>query len=278
MPASSNHISAFLVSLAEKSKAKSGVLPAKNAIAFFHRLELPLVKDPMDHVIVKRILKSASKKWSKPVKKAAPLTSAEVSRLAIIPLEGSFKDLRTAAMVLLQFSLMARYGDIQFILVKDVMLLPSGDLEVRVSIAKNYKVFEAKSSFIACNPLGRVDSVGVICRYLEARSGQPKDYLFTNLRKVKNGFLCLDTTVTSDNAVKCLREGLTRSGSPGEKFTLHSLKTGSVWEARNSKRCSVSELRRHVRWVSKDMADRYHCQSIAAKLKALKALDNNCPM
>ena len=46
-------------------------------------------------------------------------------------------------MVLLQFSLMARYANIQFIKIKDVMLLPSWDLEVRVEKAKNYESFEA---------------------------------------------------------------------------------------------------------------------------------------
>ena len=104
VPASPKPVSAFLVSLSEKSKAKSGALTAKKTIAFFHRLELPLVKDPTDHVMVKRVLKSVSNKWSKPVKKAVPLSSSEVSKLAVILLEGSFKDLRTAAMVLLQFS------------------------------------------------------------------------------------------------------------------------------------------------------------------------------
>ena len=84
MPASPNQVSAFLVSLAEEAKAKSGALTAKNAIAYFHRLELPLVKDPTDHVMVKRVLLKSVSKWSKPVKKAVPLSSSEVSKLAII--------------------------------------------------------------------------------------------------------------------------------------------------------------------------------------------------
>ena len=72
VPALANQVSAFLVSLAEESKAKSGALTAKNAITYFHRLKLPLVKDPTDHVRVKRIFNTVTNKWSKPVKKAVP--------------------------------------------------------------------------------------------------------------------------------------------------------------------------------------------------------------
>ena len=78
--------------------------------------------------------------------------------------------------------------------------------------------------------------------------------------------------------VKCLREGLARSGTPGAQFTLHSLKTGLVSEARNSSRCSKSELMRNVLWASNDMVDYYHNQSLEVKLRASKALDIDLPL
>ena len=89
-------------------------------------------------------------------------------------------------MFFLQFSLMDGLSDFQHIKVKD---------------AKNYENFEATSSFLAANPLGRVDSVDYIHRYVEARFGSEKDFLFSNLVKTKDGFKCLDTPVSKDNVV-----------------------------------------------------------------------------
>ena len=64
---------------------------------------------------------------------------------------------------------------------------------------------------------------------------------------VKGGVRWLDTPLTNDNAVKCLWEGLTMSGTPGAQLTLHSIKTGEVSEAKNSKRCPKVEIRRYAR-------------------------------
>ena len=152
--------------------------------------------------------------------------------------------------------------------------LVSGDLEVLVSKAKNYKSFTAKSSFLAANPDGQVDSVAIICAYLDARGGEIGDFLFSNFARAKGGGIrFLNTPISKGNAVKLLREGMNKSGSLGDKFTLHSLKTGSISEARNTGRCSKEELRRHARWASCDMVDYYHNQSLEVKLCACKSLE-----
>ena len=164
---------------------------------------------------------------------------------------------------------MARFDDVQNIKCGHVKVLWSRDLEVLVEKAKNYESFAATSSFLAANPGGRVDSVAIIRSYMDARSGEDGDFLFTNFSLAKGGGVkCHNTPVTENNAVKCLCEGLTKSGTPGEKYTLHSLKTGSISEVRNSGMCSKSELRRHARLASRDMVDCYHNQSLEVKLRA----------
>ena len=123
-----------------------------------------------------------------------------------------------------------------------------------------------------------VNSVGLFERFLQVTDGQPEDLLFTNVKWGKGRKLVdLRTPVSNDTALKCLREALTRSDSPGDTFTLHSLKTGSVSEARNSGWCTVTEVNRQARWAMKDMSDRYHSLSLEAKLRASSALDINCP-
>ena len=39
--------------------------------------------------------------------------------------------------------------------------------------------------------------------------------------------ISLKLSIFNDIAVKCLRVGLNRSGTPGASYTLHSLKTGN---------------------------------------------------
>ena len=90
-------------------------------------------------------------------------------------------------MFLLQFGLMARWSDVQQLKVGQVMVLESGDLEVYVAAAKNYESYGAKSSFLACNPGGKVDVVAIVRAHMVARGGQPGDFLFSNCAKGKVG-------------------------------------------------------------------------------------------
>ena len=63
---------------------------------------------------VTKAVNSIVKKYSKPVKKAPTLSSKEVVKIVDKLMEDpSAKDFRTVVMVLLQFSLMARFDDIK---------------------------------------------------------------------------------------------------------------------------------------------------------------------
>ena len=155
--------------------------------------------------------------------------------------------------------------------------MEGGHLKVKVVTAKNYESYEAMTSYIVANEAARVFSVGIIQRYMEKRNGEPEDFLFTNFRIVKNKrkVACLNKVITYDNCLKCLREAMDRVGLRGEDFTLHSVKTGSFSEARNSGKVSLSVLRRHARWVARSMEDRYHKRSLAVSLEATRALKIN---
>ena len=102
-------------------------------------------------------------------------------------------------------------------------------------------------------------------------------FLFTNFRIEKKGkrIACLNKVITYDNCLKCLREVMDRVGLVGRDFTLLSVKTGSFSEACNSGKVELSLLRRHARWVSRSMEDRYHKRSLAASLEPTRALKIN---
>ena len=217
---------------------------------------------------------SATKKFSKEKKKSVPISSEELIAFGLLLTQSSkFLELRSAAMFLLQFGLMARWSDVQQLKVGHVTVLASGDLQVYVSAAKNYEAYEAKSSFLASNPGGRVDVVAIVRAYMAARGGEPEEFLFSNCSKAKGGVInFLNTPLTASYASKLLRDGLYLSGFIADLVTLHSLKTGAVSEACNNG-CPRHLLQRHCRWSSKSMVDYYHSQSLEVKLKACKYLN-----
>ena len=95
--------------------------------------------------MVKKMLKTVRNKWSKPVWvwKASPLSSAEMFEFVLKLSEGSLFKVRSAAMFLLQFNLMAGFDNIKFIIVMEVKLLQFADLEVYIKKTKSYNSFEA---------------------------------------------------------------------------------------------------------------------------------------
>ena len=150
-------------------------------------------------------------------------------------------------MLLLQFNLMGRFSDIQRIRCGGVAFVQGGHLKVKIVTAKNYEYYEAMTSYIVANQEAEVFSVGIIQKYLEFRNGAPTDFLFSNFRLAKKRVACLNTVVTYDSCLKCLRQAMDRVGLRGKDFTLHSIKSGSFSEARNSGKVGLSVLRRHAR-------------------------------
>ena len=276
LPASAEHVAQFIVTLAEQSGTKSSARNAKAAINFYHGSNLPMVPSPTESFVVKKMIQTAIKKFAKPAKKSTPVSSKELIYFGILltrQLGGEVKELRMAAMFLLQFGLMARWGDVQQLKVGQVMVLASGDLEVHVASAKNYESYAAKSSFLPSNPGGSVDVVAIVRSYLVAMGGQPGDVLFTNFTRAKGGGVrFLNTPLSGSNVVTLLREGLYMSGFIADHVTLHLVKTGAVSEARNNS-CPRNLLCRHARWLAKNMVDYYHSQSLYVKLKACKYLN-----
>ena len=67
----------------------------------------------MDNRRIKDVLKCVRKTFSKEVKKSTPISSEVVAKLVLGLDLGSFKNLRTAAMIIMMFNLMGRFSDIR---------------------------------------------------------------------------------------------------------------------------------------------------------------------
>ena len=266
-------ISMFLISLAESTKGNSAPMFARNAIKYNLKLLYPFKKCATDSWFVSRILSSARKKFARPVKKAATLDSASIVALVQHLLSsGDFKDERTAVFILTQFVLFGRFEEISKLKRSNVKILASGDLEVLFEEAKNFNVWDSRSSCIAKNAGDGLDPVSILLSYMD----KIKDcvWLFPNFRKGKAGKLIFqEKPVSFDNMLKLLRQGLDGIGMEGKMFTMHSVRTGALSEAANSGVCDREGLKRHVRWSGVGMVDHYHKYSLERRLKPCFALN-----
>ena len=266
---SAESISLFLISLAETSNSKSGALIAKSAIKFHLKLENPSKKACTDSYLVSKIAKSIIKKYAKPVKKAKTLSSVNIKAVVMSLLKsGEFKDERTAIFLLLQFLIFGRYQEIASLEKSNVVFLESGDIQVHIPQAKNFDVWDSKSSFISKGTV--FDPVGLIKTYVSKLVDSR--FLFPNFKKGKNGTIIFKSDFVSySNMLNLMRRALDDIGLTGKDFSLHSIRTGALSECANSN-VDQQILQRHGRWKSSSMVNHYHQLSLDKKLQATRAL------
>ena len=281
---SPKHVSAFLISLAEKTKGKSSSLQARAAIKFYFKMKHPRKRSPTDSWYVSRIVNSIKKKWSKPVKKATVIDSDILKKvikfLILDPDVVQLKEERLAVLLLLQFCIFGRFEEVESLKVSDLKFLQSGDLAVVIPKAKNFESWDARTSYIAANPGGEINAVQIIAKYI-ARLGYEEDgFLFPSLKsvpvckkdlKVRRTVVLLKP-ISYSNTLKEFRSVLDSIGLIGRNYSLHSPRTGGLSEAANSGRCSQNQLKRHGRWSSVKMADYYHKMLLEMKLQASRSL------
>ena len=216
------------------------------------------------------------KKFGKPVKKAKCLDSA-VTKCIVLKLisgERCLKNLRLAAFILILYFAFGRYDDLANLKISDLHFLVSGDLEIRVSQAKNVHNFDPQSSCIANDLNSKVNPVAIILDYLNDLKGRGycDGLLFPSFQASKSGLKFMKKAVSYDAMLKEFRNILDVCGYDGKAYSLHSPKTGAVSHATNSGKCSIEQLKRHGRWASDNMPNYYSKLSLNSKLAVSKAL------
>ena len=183
----------------------------------------------------------------------------------------SFKDERSAIFFLVQFLLMARFEEVANLKKENIVILDSGDLEVKIVEAKNYGSWDSQKSYIA-KGTSTFEPVQLIKSYISKLDGTP--WMFPNFRIDKNKRISfLQSRVSYNNMLSLLRNSLSLLGLDGKLFSLHSPRTGALSEAANSNKVDKDDLQRHVRWKSSGMVDYYHKLSLEKKLSSSKALN-----
>ena len=263
-------ISLFLICLAESSNNKSSALLAKTAIKYHLKLLNSKKRANTDSYMVCRVAKAIIKKYSKPVRKAKTVCSSIIKEIVLFLMGKGLKEERTAVFLLMQFLLFGRYEEISKIKPENVLFREDGNIEVTLCEAKNYEVWVCQKSMIAKGE-GSFDPVKIIRDYAVKIEGA--DWFFPNFKVGKNKTMVFyDKPISYNNMMKLFREVLDAVGLVGKSFSLHSIRTGALSEAANSKEIDKDDLRRHGRWKSFKMVDYYHKLSLEKRLSAVKAL------
>ena len=267
-------IGLFLIHLAEKSENRASSLSAKHAIKFYLKLKFPFKKAGTDTYFVSRIVKAISKRWGRPVKKAKRISSEMVAKM--IPKlwsTGSFKDKRTAMFIILQFLCMGRFEEVAKLEKSFIEIVPPGNLKIYFPSAKNYEVWDAKTTWVAGNQDGLIDPVKIARDYLKLLPSEVK-WLFPNFRLgKKKSIVFFKNPVSYSKMLNLLRDALSSIGENGDDFSLHGIRTGALSEVANSSmKIPRDDIIRHGRWKSDKMVDQYHELSLEKKLAPSKAL------
>lgn len=267
------NISMFLIKLAEESKSKSSPLLAKYGIKYFLKLKYPFAKCGTDSYYTKRICKAICSKFAKPAKKAEAIDSLTVKQLVEHLLSsGSFKDERSACFLLTQCILFGRFEEVSNIKVSNVNLLTSGDISFTIEKAKNFNQNDARTSLM-CKGNGDFDPTTIFLQYFRKVESLKSEWLFPNFSKGKqNSVVLRKGPVSYSNMLKLFREALDAIGIDGKKYSLHSIRIGSVSEAAN-KNVDRSALARHTRWKNVEMINVYHKMSLHKRREAPASLN-----
>ena len=152
LPATPVTVARFLCWISESTCSVSGAKISRSAIHYNHNLYDPEAQSPTDSGLVRRIMRGLRSKFEKPVKKAKPL-SLEVLKKVMDVLQNEPKDfltLRFLAWISLSFFIFGRYSDISQLCVRDVGF-EENYIQVIVSKAKNFEMYDPRTSYVARN-------------------------------------------------------------------------------------------------------------------------------
>ena len=74
LPSHLETLCTYFIEIAEKNESVSPPCQARSAIKHFHLIKYPDTPSPTDHQRVKLVMDSIQRRFSKPVKKVAPMT------------------------------------------------------------------------------------------------------------------------------------------------------------------------------------------------------------
>ena len=273
----------FLLSLYTSRGSIGSILMARASIKFYWSLSAVANICPTESEFVGKFYKGLAldKRNFKPVVKAYPLNYTELEQLFYAVSQGnSFQKLnfvkqRFISLLILAYSSFARFEELQFLKIEDISLI-GNDFSVKFYKGKTYK--ERRLGVVPCvlekdfNPAFIFGLYYDHVAMLQANSSCSSNYLFPNVRVLKNKTITLNTPISYDNMLKMLKREASLAHLPFSNFKLgmHSLRRGPVTVAVNSG-ANPLIVKKLMRVQSLSMVDHYSDASLDLLIKASKS-------
>ena len=273
----------FFLSLYTNKGSIGSLLMARAAINFYWILHCNSSSCPTDSPFVSKFFKglTTDKKLLKPVQKAYPVNYDELQQLFFSISGGisfpllSFIKQRFIALLILAFSSFARFEETQFLKVANIVMVDS-DFSIQFEKGKSYR--ESRYGVIPSFPFKDFDPAHIFGIYLDrvallhSEGNCSNDFLFPNIRAVRNKVFPLNTPVSYSNTLKTLKREASLAHLPFSSFKLglHSLRRGPVTHSVNSG-ADPFIVKKLMRVKTLSMVDHYSEADHQLLLKASKS-------
>ncbi len=257
LPSHPEVIMTYFIKISEEKNSLSTVLMARAAINHVNKLFRADLPSPTDHPDVVSCVKSIEKRFSKPVKKSAPMSKQILDTMIDKVLQGdqlrdknfliSIDKWQIVAKTVLKFNCMARFEEAVDLKKSSFEFLDNGDCKILFLKGKTNQTHDANENIIASIKDSPYCPVNILFKYF-LRFGVKEDHLF--MPQVKNGLVYLDEPASYRYCLDQLRLTLKDLGVPNWKdFGEHSDRCGGISAAANAG-VSESVIQIHARMKS----------------------------
>ena len=269
LPATSTSVSLYLMQMIQSNSSYPSIMKTVAAINWAHTKAC--LTSPTGDQLVHQIVNAAKRNLARTPQRKEPFTKQHVaSMIKHLASEQSPINLRTAVMISLGFSGMLRWSDMQIIQWKDVVIAEEF-VELRLSKRKNDQFRSGSIVRIARQKSGSECPKALIEKLADSIVCEERDFLLSNLRRVRGGNFKAFGRLSYTNARAHLRSCMEAIGLNVDMFGLHSLRSGGATAAAAG---GVAErlIKKHGGWKS-DAVHAYIEDSLQDCLKASRATD-----
>ena len=273
-PVKEAHLMLYMQSVGERTRSKSAVEEAYNALAWAHRIGDQ--QSPTESAAVKLTLQGLQRQLAKPIQKKKPIT-VEILAAIVTDAEksNSLADLRLATACLLSYAGFLRFDELVQIKAQEIHM---SDNHITISIPRSKTdQLRGGKEVVIVRTASQLCPVKALEKYLSRAGIAPSDNeaIFRPIMKTKQGDRLRDTgRLTYTRLRECFKEKLKALGFPAEQFGLHSLRAGGATAAANN---GVPDrlFKRHGRWRSESAKDGYIEDSLEARMSVSENLGLN---
>ena len=254
-----------------QSNSSYSALEAVYSIRWAHNLYgLP---NPCESNLVKGVLESAKRSFSRPVVKKEPVTPDMIFNICqkYASVNASLSDLRTAAICVTGYVGFLRFNELAYLHCCDNEYVELFIAKSKTDIYRNGNVvILAKTDHITC-------PFTLLNRYVQAAgidlsSAILKFFRTLHFVKSKASYTLRSTGISYTRAQEMILDAFSKLGYPTILFGLHSLRSGGATATANA---GVNNrlFKRHGRWRSDEAKDGYVKDNLDALLSVSKSLE-----